>query len=450
MIINVKSLFGLLKLIYFMIDRYTTEQMKKVWSENNTFHLWLKIELATCVAWNKLNIISDSELAKLKKAKFDQNLYDKIFNETKHDMISFTRSISEALGDESRWIHHGLTSNDVKDTCLSIQITESLKIIKESLTSLKNSLKKRSLEFKHTPCVGRSHGIHAEPMTFGLKLALWYQEIQRHLSRIDEVSKFSSVGMISGPVGTHATVPPQIEEIVCNELGLSAAPVTNQIIQRDRHADVLQRLALIASSLEKFSTEIRSLQRTEINEIQEPFGEPGFVSTGSSSMPHKRNPELSERICGIARVIRGNSNTALENMPLWNERDISHSSAERIIIPDSFLATDYIINTFESVINGMKVNTQNMKKNLNLTGGLIFSEKIMLTLVEKGILRKDAYEMIQSSAIESMDKDIDFKEVLKNKSIISQNLNQDEIESMFETDYYLKYIDQIFERLDFN
>ena len=433
-----------------MIDRYTTEQMKKVWSEKNTFHLWLKIEIATCVAWNKLNIIPDHELAKIKKAKFDQNLYNKIFNDTKHDMISFTRSISESLGKESRWIHHGLTSNDVKDTCLSIQIKESLNIIKESLESLKNSLKERCIEFKYTPCVGRSHGIHAEPMSFGLKLALWHEEIKRHLIRIDEVAKFASVGMISGPVGTHATVPPQVEEIVCNELGLSPAPVTNQIIQRDRHADALQRLALIASSLEKFSTEIRSLQRTEINEVQEPFGEPGFVSTGSSSMPHKRNPELSERICGIARVIRGNSNTALENIPLWNERDISHSSAERIIIPDSFLATDYIIKTFESVINGMKVNVKNMKKNLNLTGGLVFSEKIMLTLVEKGISRKDAYEMIQSSAIESMDKNIDFKETLKHKSIVKENLNEGEIESMFETDYFLKYIDQIFERLNFN
>ncbi|MBA4715345.1 MAG: adenylosuccinate lyase [Chloroflexi bacterium] len=433
-----------------MIDRYTTEQMKKVWSEKNTFHLWLKIEIATCVAWNKLNVISDAELAKLKKAKFDQNLYNNFFNETKHDMISFTRSVSESLGSESRWIHHGLTSNDVKDTCLSIQVTESLKIIKESLTSLENSLKNRCLEFKYTPCVGRSHGIHAEPMSFGLKLALWHQEIQRHLLRIEEVLKFASVGMISGPVGTHATVPPKIEEIVCDELGLYPAPVTNQIIQRDRHADVLQRLALIASSLEKFSTEIRSLQRTEINEIQEPFGEPGFVSTGSSSMPHKRNPELTERICGIARVIRGNSNAALENIPLWNERDISHSSAERIIIPDSFLATDYIINTFESVIKGMKVNTQNMERNLNLTGGLIFSEKIMLTLVEKGVLRIDAYEAIQSSAIESMDKNVDFKKVLKNKPLVKENLNEDEIESMFETDYFLKYIDQIFERLNFD
>ena len=433
-----------------MIDRYTTEQMKKIWSEKNTFNLWLKIEIATCIAWNKLNVISDVELAKLKKAKFDQNLYINFFNETKHDMISFTRSVSESLGSESRWIHHGLTSNDVKDTCLSIQVTESLKIIKESLTSLENSLKNRCLEFKYTPCVGRSHGIHAEPMSFGLKLALWHQEIQRHLLRIEEVLKFASVGMISGPVGTHATVPPKIEEIVCDELGLYPAPVTNQIIQRDRHADVLQRLALIASSLEKFSTEIRSLQRTEINEIQEPFGEPGFVSTGSSSMPHKRNPELTERICGIARVIRGNSNAALENIPLWNERDISHSSAERIIIPDSFLATDYIINTFESVIKGMKVNTQNMEKNLNLTGGLIFSEKIMLTLVEKGVLRIDAYEAIQSSAIESMDKNVDFKKVLKNKPLVKENLNEDEIESMFETDYFLKYIDQIFERLNFD
>jgi len=433
-----------------MIDRYTTEKMKKIWSEENTFNLWLKIEISACVAWNQLGVIPDKELLKIKKAKFDKNLYKKLFNETKHDMIAFTRTIGESLGEEGRWIHHGLTSNDVKDTCLSIQISHSLNLIRDSLESLKNSLKDRCIEFKYTPCVGRSHGIHAEPMSFGLKLALWYQEIERNILRVNEVIKFSSVGMISGPVGTHATVPLEIEEIVCKELGLSPAPISNQIIQRDRHADAVQRLALIASSLEKFSTEIRSLQRTEINEVQEPFGEPGFVSTGSSSMPHKRNPELTERICGLSRVIRANSLVAMENIPLWNERDISHSSAERVIIPDSFLATDYIINTFNSVIKGMKVNKENMLKNLKLTGGLIFSEKIMLSLVEKGIPRKKAYEMIQSAAIESMDQNIDFQEVIKNNIIINENLSKNEIDSMFDEEYFLKYIDQIFERLNFD
>ena len=431
-----------------MIDRYTTEKMKKVWGEDKTFELWLKIEIAACVAWNKLGVISDLELNKIKKAKFDKDLYNKIFNETKHDMISFTRSISNSLGEEGRWIHHGLTSNDVKDTSLSIQIKESLEIIKDSLEILLVSLKKRSIEFKYSPCVGRSHGIHAEPMSFGLKIALWHEEIRRHIERVDQVINISSVGMISGPVGTHATVPIEIEETVCMELGLKPAPITNQIIQRDRHADVLQRLALIATSLEKFSIEIRSLQRTEINEVQEPFGEPGFVSTGSSSMPHKRNPELTERICGISRVIRSNSYSALENMPLWNERDISHSSAERIIIPDSFLASDYIINTFYKVISGMKVNEENMLKNLNLTGGLIFSEKIMLSLVEKGVQRKEAYEMIQSASIESMDKEIDFKDVIKNNDMIKKNLNDLEVELLFDTEYFLKYVDQIFKRLE--
>jgi Adenylosuccinate lyase len=247
-------------------------------------------------------------------------------------------------------------------------------------------LKKPSVELKYTPCVGRSHGIHAEPMSFGLKLALWWDEIDRHKKRIKDVKNFASVGMMSGPVGTHASIPPEIEEIVCKELGLAPAPVTNQVIQRDRHADVMQRLALIASSLDKFATEIRSLQRTEIGEVQEPFGKPGFVSTGSSSMPHKRNPELSERISGIARVIRSNSIVALENIPLWNERDISHSSAERITIPDSFLATDYIIQTFKNIISEMSVYPEKMKENLNKGGGIVFSEKVMLSLVEKGDL----------------------------------------------------------------
>lgn len=433
-----------------MIDKYTTEKMKNVWNEDNTFKLWLKIEIAACIGWNKLGVISEKELKKIKKAKFNKSLYDTILNETKHDMVSFTRSISDSLGEESRWIHHGLTSNDVKDTALSVQIKESLEIIKNSLKTLLASLRNRSIEFKFTPCVGRSHGIHAEPMSFGLKIALWHEEIKRHIERIDQVIDISSVGMVSGPVGTHATVPLEIEEEVCKELGLKPAPITNQIIQRDRHADVLQRLALIASSLEKFSTEIRSLQRTEINEIQEPFGEPGFVSTGSSSMPHKRNPELTERICGISRVIRSNSYVALENVPLWNERDISHSSAERIVIPDSFLATDYIINIFEKVITGMKVNEKNMLKNLDLTGGLIYSEKIMLSLVEKGIQRKEAYELIQSASIESMDKDVDFKDVIKNNDIVKKNLKSSEIELLFDNEYFLKYIDHIFKRLKLN
>mgnify|MGYP003325668224 FL=1 len=326
-----------------MITRYTTEGMRPIWLEKNSFDIWLDVEIAACVAWNKHGVIPDNELQKIKKAKFSLDSYNKWFGETKHDLISFTRSVSESLGDEGRWIHHGLTSNDVKDTALSIQMSQAVDVIEKSLISMMSALKDKAIKYKMLPCVGRSHGVHAEPMSFGLKLALWWDETNRHLIRIQELKKIVKVGMISGPVGTHASIPPEIEETVCEELGLKPAPVSNQVIQRDRHADVMQRLALIASSLDKFATEIRSLQRTEIGEVQEPFGKPGFVSTGSSSMPHKRNPELSERISGLARVIRSNSLASLENIPLWHERDISHSSSERIIIPDSFLATDYII-----------------------------------------------------------------------------------------------------------
>ena len=305
------------------------------------------------------------------------------------------------------------------------------------------------MELKYTPCVGRSHGIHAEPMSFGLKLALWWDEIDRHKKRIKDVKNFASVGMMSGPVGTHASIPPEIEEIVCKELGLEPAPVTNQVIQRDRHADVMQRLALIASSLDKFATEIRSLQRTEIGEVQEPFGKPGFVSTGSSSMPHKRNPELSERISGIARVIRSNSIVALENIPLWNERDISHSSAERITIPDSFLATDYILQTFKNIISEMSVYPEKMKENLNKGGGIVFSEKVMLSLVEKGVPRIDAYELVQSAAMKSIDEGESFKVLIQSNLLINEKLSKDEIDKLFDHDYYLQFIDDIYGRLGF-
>ncbi|MEC7880622.1 MAG: adenylosuccinate lyase [Chloroflexota bacterium] len=432
-----------------MISRYTTKKMRDIWDEENSFNLWLEIEIASCIAWNKIGVIPDSDLEKIKKATFDLSKYNEWFEETKHDLISFTRAISETLGDESRWIHHGLTSNDVKDTSLSLQIIQSLDVISASLGELKNSLKNRAIELKYTPCVGRSHGIHAEPMSFGLKLALWWDEIDRHLIRIKDVRNFASVGMISGPVGTHASVPPEIEEIVCKELGLKPAPVTNQVIQRDRHADVMQRLALIASSLDKFATEIRSLQRTEIGEIQEPFGKPGFVSTGSSSMPHKRNPELSERISGIARVIRSNSIVALENVPLWNERDISHSSAERITIPDSFLATDYILQTFKNIISEMTVFPEKMEENLNKGGGIVFSEKVMLSLVEKGVPRKEAYEMVQSAAMKSIDKGENFKVLIQNNNLVKDKLSENEINSLFDLDYYLKFIDDIYGRLGF-
>ena len=432
-----------------MIDRYSRKKMKSIWEEDSTFDIWLKIEIATCQAWAETGLISKSDMEKIKKAKFNKKSYDNWFSETKHDLVSFTRAVGESLGDEKRWIHHGLTSNDVKDTALSLQLVNSLKIIDEDVKKLKDSIKKRALEFKNTPCIGRSHGIHAEPMSFGLKLALWWDELNRHEKRINQLMTVVNVGKISGPVGSHASIPPSIEEKVCELLGIKPAPVSNQIIQRDRHADCIQKLSLICSSIEKFATEIRSLQRTEIGEVQEPFGTKGFVSTGSSSMPHKRNPELSERICGLARIVRSNSITALENIPLWHERDISHSSSERIIIPDSFLATDYIIDTFEKIISKMDVFPKKMYENLNKGGGIVFSERIMLALVEKGVSREDAYQTIQKHALDSVDNSKNFKEEIQKEKLIKDNFTQNELSSLFDYSYYLRFTDEIFSRLNF-
>ena len=421
--------------------------MKKLWSENKTFELWLSIEIAACQAWSDKGMISKNEMDKIRTATFDIDLYNKFFNETKHDLISFTRSIAEKLGPESRWIHHGLTSNDVKDTALSLQLQKSCQLIIEALNRFSNSLAKRALEFKYTPSIGRSHGIHAEPMTFGLKFALWFSEINRHIERMKFVKDHVSVGMLSGPVGTFSSVSPEIELSVCEQLGLKPAMVSNQIIQRDRHAAYVQTLALIAATLEKIATEIRTLQRTEIREVEEPFGKPGYVSKGSSSMPHKRNPELSERICGISRIIRGYTVSALDNVVLWNERDISHSSAERIILPDSSIYLDYILDLTNGIITNMKVDKERIDFNLNMTKGLIFSPKIMLKLVEKGMSREKAYDIVQSNSMIAWEKNKDFKNLILDEIESSQfNFSEDEISELFDYKFYLKHIDTIFDR----
>lgn len=421
--------------------------MKKLWSENKTFELWLSIEIAACQAWSDKGMISKNEMDKIRTATFDIDLYNKFFNETKHDLISFTRSIAEKLGPESRWIHHGLTSNDVKDTALSLQLQKSCQLIIEALNRFSNSLAKRALEFKYTPSIGRSHGIHAEPMTFGLKFALWFSEINRHIERMKFVKDHVSVGMLSGPVGTFSSVSPEIELSVCEQLGLKPAMVSNQIIQRDRHAAYVQTLALIAATLEKIATEIRTLQRTEIREVEEPFGKPGYVSKGSSSMPHKRNPELSERICGISRIIRGYTVSALDNVVLWNERDISHSSAERIILPDSSIYLDYILDLTNGIITNMKVDKERIDFNLNMTKGLIFSPKIMLKLVEKGMSREKAYDIVQSNSMIAWEKNKDFRNLILDEIESSQfNFSEDEISELFDYKFYLKHIDTIFDR----
>ncbi len=433
-----------------MIERYTRPAMKRVWSDEHAFELWLKVELAACQAWTELGVIPPGDMDRLRAARFDQTAYDRHFTATKHDLVSFTRAVSESLGPESRWVHYGLTSNDVKDTALCLQMTESLGLLDAGVVALMAALRRRAEEFRLTPCIGRTHGMHAEPMSFGLKMALWWDEMRRHRDRLAGTLTRTSVGKVSGPVGTYASVPPEVEESVCRQLGLTPAPVSNQVIQRDRHAEFVQLLALIAASLEKFATEIRSLQRTEIGEVEEPFGKPGFVSTGSSSMPHKRNPELCERICGLARIVRGYSVSALENVALWHERDISHSSAERLALPDSALAVDYMLDLFTGIVDGMAFHTARMAKNLELTRGLVFSPRVMLELVEAGMGRQRAYELVQRHSMDALEHDRDFRQLVKDDREITGSVPLARLEGLFEYTYFLRHVDHTFKRLGFN
>ncbi|MQG37797.1 MAG: adenylosuccinate lyase [SAR202 cluster bacterium] len=430
-----------------MIPRYSRPEMNAIWTEDNSFDLWLKVEIAASEAWTEQGVVPQQDMVKIRDAKFDRSIYDKWFEETKHDIVSFTRAVSESLGVEGRWIHHGLTSNDVKDTALSLQLVQSCDLVDRGLIGLLNALRKRAIEFKGTPCIGRSHGIHAEPMSFGLKLALWFGEIKRHRERLVGVRSRVAVGMLSGPVGTFASVPPSIEESVCRQLGLNPAEVSNQVIQRDRHAEYVQFLALIAATLEKIATEIRGLQRTEVREIEEPFGQPGYVTKGSSSMPHKRNPELSERICGLARLIRGNSITALENVALWHERDISHSSAERMILPDASLGLDYMLSLMTGIIEDMVVYPDRMMKNLESTRGLVFSPRVMLLLVEQGLDRTDAYDAVQRNSMKSWEDQLDFRELIKTDPVVSTKVSTHDIDELFDYSFYLAHVDHIYKRV---
>ena len=427
-----------------MIPRYSRKKISQIWSEEKTFDYWLKVELAACEAWNELGVIPKDDLEKIKKIEFNQKIYNKYFEETKHDIVSFLKAISESLGDESRWIHHGLTSNDVKDTGLSLQLRDSIDHILLQISNLMNSLKKRAIEEIDTPCIGRSHGMHAEPMSFGSKLAIFWEELKRNKDRLKETKKRVSICMISGPVGSYATVSPALEKIVSQKLKLDSANVTNQIIQRDIHAEYCQNLALLGTTLEKISIEIRHLQRSEVNEVREPFGTKGFVTKGSSSMPHKRNPELSERISGIARIIRSNSLAALENIPLWHERDISHSSAERIILPDSSIATDYILFLSNEIISGMTIDKERMLENLNQSQGLVFSPRVMLKLIESGMNRNDAYDLVQDLSMRTFESKEHFKQICSNNEIIKSKISNKDLNEIFDYNYYLRFTKEQF------
>jgi adenylosuccinate lyase len=427
-----------------MIERYSRPAMKRVWSDENKFSKWLDVEIAVCDAWADIGTIPRQAMPKIKLARCNIKRMEEILRETHHDMTAFLGAVAESVGEESRFIHLGLTSSDIMDTATSLQLVEAADLLIQDVKDLINVLAKKAMEYKYTLMIGRTHGVHAEPITFGLKLALWVDEMRRNLRRLTEARRAIAVGKISGAVGTYATVPPEIEEKACAKLGLAPSPISNQILQRDLHAQFVTTLAIIGSSLEKFATEIRALQKTEVHEVEEPFS---AGQTGSSAMPHKRNPELCERVCGLARLIRGYSLTAMENITLWHERDISHSSTERIIFPDSCLALDYSLYIFTSVMTGLQVFPKQMKKNLELTKGLVFSQRVMLAIIEKGLSRQKAYELVQKNAMKAWKGGRNFLTLLAADVEVSKTLTREELESVFDYQYYLAHVNEIFSRL---
>jgi len=427
-----------------VIDRYSRPAMKKVWSDENKSELWLKVELAVCEAWTQEGVIPQEDMELLRGAKYNHARMMEILAVVRHETNAFLSSVTEGLGPEGRWLHLGLTSSDKLDTALGLQLGEAGAILLQDMDDAIAALETQAVKHKDTIMMGRTHGVHAEPITFGLKAALWWEEMRRQRARLVLALDDVRVGKISGAVGTHATVPPSVEDRVCQELGLEVAAVSNQIIQRDRYAHFISTLALIAATLEKIATEVRSLQRTEIHELEEPFDE---GQKGSSSMPHKRNPELSERICGLARLIRGHSVTALENVALWGERDISHSSAERIILPDACLALDYILSIFTRVMGDLRVYPQRMWENIESSRGLIFSQRVLLELVDKGLAREDAYAIVQRNAMTGWDEGRDFRELIKSDKEAATYLSESELNELFDYGYYTRYVDETFQRL---
>lgn len=440
-----------------MVERYAREAMKSKWSIQAKYDAWLKVELAAVRAWNKLGLITDADCEKIQKnAKFDIARIDEIEKTTKHDVIAFLTSVSESLGDESRFVHYGMTSSDCIDTAAALQMKESLELILADTSEFLKALKERAMEHKNTLMVGRSHGIHGEPITFGLVIAIWYDEIKRAKELLEHAKKIISVGAISGAMGNFAHAPLELEELVCAELGLDCAPVSNQVIQRDRYAQVMSALAILASSCEKIAVAVRHYQRTEVYEAEEYFS-PG--QKGSSAMPHKRNPVLSENITGLCRMIRSYATPALENVALWHERDISHSSVERFILPDAFITADFMLGRITGLIKNLVVYPENMMKNLNLTGGLVFSQRVLLELPKRGISREDAYKIVQRNAMKVWADLQQGKSALNDKgeSLFLQNLlgdedlraklDENEIRACFDYSYYTKNVDKIFARV---
>lgn len=440
-----------------MVERYSRIEMSSKWTMQAKYQAWLDVENAVVKAWNKLGLIPDVDAKKIiENAKFNVERIDEIEAVTRHDLIAFTTSVSESLGEESRWFHYGMTSSDTVDTAVALQMKSSLELIIEDVLMVMESIKTRAFEHKMTLMVGRSHGIHGEPITFGLVLAVWYDEMARHLENLEQTMKVISVGQISGAMGNFAHAPLELEEIACSELGLAPAPASNQVIQRDRYARLATALALLASSIEKFAVQVRHWQRTEVYECEEFFA---AGQKGSSAMPHKRNPILTENITGLARIIRAYAMPAMENVALWHERDISHSSTERFWLPDSFITSDFMLHRFNSVISKLTVMPENMMKNLNLTGGLVFSQRVLLELPKAGVSREDAYRIIQRNAMrvwEEIQKgrpstnekgESLYLQYLLGDEELRSKLSEEQIRECFNYDYYTKNVDKIFERV---
>lgn len=428
-----------------MIPRYTTKEMGKIWGDENKFAKWLEVEKAVALAQAELGMIPEKAAKDINtKSRFDIKKIEEIESKTHHDVIAFLTDVSSHLGDSSKYLHYGLTSSDVGDTALSLQILDAAEVVERKMTKFLDLLKKKAKKYAHTVMVGRTHGIHAEPVTLGLKFCMYAFEMSRNLERLAAAQQSMSYGKISGAVGTYANTSPQLEEKVCAILGLKPAPVSTQIIQRDRHAQIVSALAITGATLEKLALEVRNLQRTDVRELEEPFAK---GQKGSSAMPHKKNPILCERIGGLARVLRSNTITALENIALWHERDISHSSAERVILPDSFAILDYILDKAYFVIDGLGVIENNMKRNLMKYGGIIFSQRVLLALIDKGMDRDDAYLIVQSTAHDAWNNEGSFKENIFKDERVSGLFSTEELEELFDYNYHLRYIDEIIDRL---
>ncbi len=428
-----------------MIARYTRPEMGKLWEPEGKYRKWLDVEIAACEAWAELGEIPKGAVKTIKeKAGFDLGRIDEIEKTVKHDVIAFLTSVAEFAGPESRFIHKGLTSSDVVDTALSLLMREAADIIITDIKEMMNVLKAQAFKYKNTPCMGRSHGVHAEPMAFGLKFALWYEDAKRNLRRIEQAKELISVGKFSGAVGTFSNIPPELEKRVCKKLGLTPEPVATQVVQRDRHAEYMTALALVAASVEKIAVEIRHLQRTEVLEAEEPFT---AGQKGSSAMPHKRNPVGSENLSGLARIVRSNALAALEDIALWHERDISHSSGERVIVPDSTILVDYMLNRLTGILGNMHVYPEKMKANMDRSYGLYNSQGVMLALVGKGMTREDAYALVQKNAMESWKRGAGFMDLLMKDRSITRRLAKAEIKKIFDLKYYLRNVDYIFKRV---